>query len=129
MHTTTGVVAVVEDDAAMRKSIERYLRASDYETISFVSAEDFLESSQTGNAVGLVLDIHLPGMSGIELRRRLLRGGSTLPVVFITAYDDEGIRTEALALGCIEYLKKPFDAARLITALRRVTEPDRTSNR
>ena len=129
MHTTTGVVAVVEDDAAMRKSIERYLRASDYETISFASAEDFLKNSQIGNAVGLVLDIHLPGISGIELRRRLLDAGSTLPVVFITAYDDEATRTEALAVGCIEYLKKPFDAARLITALRQVTEPDRTSNR
>ena len=129
MHTNAGVVAVVEDDAAMRKSIERYLRASDYATISFASAEDFLTSSTVGDAVGLVLDIHLQGISGIELRRRLLDAGSTLPVVFITAYDDDATRTEALALGCIEYLKKPFDAARLITALRRVTEPDRTSKR
>jgi FixJ family two-component response regulator len=129
MHTTAGVVAVVEDDAAMRKSIERYLRASDYETISFASAEDFLKSSNVGNAVGLVLDIHLPGISGIELRRRLLEAGSTLPVVFITAYDDEATRAEALALGCLDYLQKPFDAERLITALQRVVEPSRTSNR
>jgi FixJ family two-component response regulator len=129
MHTNAGVVAVVEDDAAMRKSIERYLRASDYATISFASAEDFLKSSNVGDAVGLVLDIHLQGISGIELRRRLLDAGSTLPVVFITAYDDDATRTEALGLGCIEYLNKPFDAARLITALRRVTEPDWTSKR
>jgi FixJ family two-component response regulator len=129
MHTNAGVVAVVEDDAAMRKSIERYLQASDYATISFASAEDFLTNSTVGNAIGLVLDIHLGGISGIELRRRLLDAGSTLPVVFITAYDDDATRTEALALGCIEYLKKPFDAARLITALRRVTEPDGTSKR
>jgi len=113
----------------MRKSIERYLQASDYATISFASAEDFLTNSTVGNAIGLVLDIHLGGISGIELRRRLLDAGSALPVVFITAYDDESTRTEALALGCIDYLKKPFDAARLITALQRVTEPDRPSKR
>jgi FixJ family two-component response regulator len=119
MHTTAGLVAVVDDDAAMRKSIERLLRASGYTTTAFASAEEFLESGIVDSAIGLVLDIHLGGMSGIELRRCLSAARSTIPVVFITAYDDEATRVEALASGCVDYLQKPFDANRLTEALKR----------
>ena len=72
MHTNAGLVAVVDDDAAMRTSLERLLRASGYTTTAFASAEQFLSSRVADSAVGLVLDIHLGGMSGIELRRRHL---------------------------------------------------------
>ena len=103
----------------MRKSIERLLRASGWSTAAFASAEDFLLSGVAGQAVGLVLDIHLPGMSGIELRRRLAAAGSALPVVFITAFDDEATRAEALGVGCVDCLHKPFEALQLIEALQR----------
>ena len=66
-----------------------------------------------------MLDIHLGGMSGLELRRRLLDAGATIPVVFITAFDDEATRREADALGYVDYLQKPFEASRLIGALER----------
>ena len=71
MHSTKGLVAIVEDDDSVRRSIERLLRANDYATAAFASAEEFLQSDVVDSAVGLVLDIHLGGMSGIELRRRL----------------------------------------------------------
>ena len=103
----------------MRRSIERLLRASGYTTIVFASAEEFLESTIVNTAIGLVLDIHLGGISGIELRRRLFAAGSKLPVVFITAHDDERTRIEALAVGCVDYLQKPFESNRLIQALER----------
>jgi FixJ family two-component response regulator len=119
MRTTAGLVAVVEDDEAMRKSIERLLNASGYTTSAFASAEEFLESALVDTAMGLVLDIHLGGMSGIEMRRRLSAMNSTIPVVFITAFDDEATRVEALAVGCVECLKKPFAAERLTKALER----------
>lgn len=119
MHTTAGVVAVVEDDAAMRKSIERLLHAYDFETIAYASAEEFLGCPLADSAAGLVLDIHLPGMSGIELRRRLLAAGSKQPVVFITAHDDQATHAEALAAGCVAFLQKPFDPSRLAEALQR----------
>ena len=119
MHTTADMVAIVDDDAAMRKSIERLLRASGYSTTAFACAEDFLRSTIVDSAVGLVLDIHLGGMSGIELRRRLLDAGSKIPVVFITAYDDDATRAAALAVGCVDYLQKPFDGDRLSAALER----------
>lgn len=121
MQTTHGLVAIVEDDAPMRKSIERLLRASNYTTVAFASAEEFLQSGVAGHAFGLVLDIHLEGMSGIELRRRLLFAGSKLPVVFITAFDDEATRAEAFAVGCVDCLHKPFEAHRLTEALQRGT--------
>lgn len=113
------LIAIVDDDAAMRKSLERLLQAHDYATSGFASAEDFLQSGIADRAMGAVLDIHLPGMSGIELRRQLLAAGSRLPVVFITAFDDAGTRAEAIAVGCVEYLEKPFDSCRLTEALER----------
>ena len=104
----------------MRKSIERLLQASGYATAAFASAEEFLQGGATADGViGLVLDIHLGGMSGLELRRRLDAAQSRIPVVFMTAHDDEATRAEATALGCVDYLQKPFEASRLIQALER----------
>jgi FixJ family two-component response regulator len=122
MPTTVAVVAIVEDDAAMRKSIERLLRASGYATVAFGSAEDFLGRAAADSVVALVLDIHLGGMSGIELKRHLAVAGSTIPVVFITAFDDDATRAEAIATGCIDYLQKPFDAGRLTQAVERASK-------
>jgi len=119
MQTTHGLVAIVEDDAPMRRSLERLLRASNFSTIGFASAEAFLESGIADRALGLVLDIHLEGMSGIELCRRLSAAGSKLPVVFITAFDDEATRAEALAVGGVDCLHKPFEAHQLTEALLR----------
>ena len=102
----------------MRRSIERLLHASGFKTTSFASAEAFLDARVEG-ALALVLDIQLPGMSGIELRRRLLASGSPLPVIFITALDDTTMRAEALATGCVDFLQKPFEAARLMHALEK----------
>jgi FixJ family two-component response regulator len=119
MPTTAGVIAVVDDDAATRQSIERLLSARGYRVSTFESAEEFLESALIDSAIGLVLDIHLGGMSGIELRRRLSAAKSTIPVVFITAYDDDATHKEALGVGCVDFLQKPFAADRLTQALER----------
>jgi FixJ family two-component response regulator len=123
MPTTLGTVVIVEDDAAMRKSLVRLLQVSGYDTVAFASAEELLQSAQIDSAIGFVLDIHLGGMSGIELRRRLSAAKSTLPVVFVTAYDDEATQREALATGCAAYLQKPFEASQLIDALERGGKP------
>ena len=123
MQKSCGMVAIVEDDAAMRRSIERLLQANGYATAAFASAEEFLESAIVDSAIGLVLDIHLGGISGIELRRRLSAAKVMLPIVFITAYDDDATRREALAAGCVDYLQKPFSANRLTEALERGGKP------
>jgi FixJ family two-component response regulator len=117
-----ALVAIVEDDPAMRKSIDRLLRAHGCDTASFASAEAFLASEAADSARALVLDIHLPGLSGIELCQRLQHGRSGLPVVLITAYENDALRADALAAGCVAYLQKPFDSERLIEALQGHTE-------
>jgi FixJ family two-component response regulator len=113
------LVAIVDDDAAMLKSIERLLQAHNYATSGFTNAEEFLESGVVDRAIGAVLDIHLPGMSGVELLHHLRAAGSKLPVVFITAFDEQATRAEAVALGCVDYLEKPFEEGRLTEALKR----------
>ena len=119
MHSSHGVVAIVDDDAATRRSIERLLRASGYATATFESAEEFLHSGLADSALGLVLDIQLEAMSGVELFRQLKAARKQVPVVFITAREHEATRQEALSLGCIDFLHKPFEAGALTRALER----------
>jgi FixJ family two-component response regulator len=125
MPTAAGLIAVVDDDAATRQSIQRLLQARGYTVSTFESAEEFLRSAPVESVVGLVLDIHLGGMSGIELRRHMSAKNSRIPVVFITAHDDDVIRTEALAVGCVDCLQKPFAADQLTEALERGRENNR----
>ena len=119
MPTVDVMVAVVEDDVAMRKSIERLLQASGFDTTTFACGQEFLDSGAATKVNALVLDIHLEGMSGLEVHRRLLASGSRFPVIFITAYHDEATREQALSMGCAGYLHKPFEAHQLTEALQR----------
>lgn len=117
------IVAIVEDDASMRRGVERLLGALGFGTEGYDSAEAFLGSLPTSKAECVVADIHLDGMSGIVLRRRLTAAGSTLPVIFITAIDQAGVKQEALESGCVAYLRKPFPAELLIRAINQALTP------
>jgi FixJ family two-component response regulator len=108
----------VEDDAGMSKAIGRLLRAAGYEPVVFSSAEDLLQTDAGNSAACFVLDIHLPGLSGFELQRRLAASGRKPRVIFITAHDDASTRDEAQRQGCIAYLRKPFDGSALLEAIR-----------
>ncbi len=103
----------------MRKAIERLLRAGGFRSLIFPSAEALLQTNAADSASCLVLDIHLPGLSGFELRRRLVGSGCQSPVIFITAHDDEGTSDEARVLGCVAYFRKPFAGHALLQAIRR----------
>jgi FixJ family two-component response regulator len=111
------VVIVVDDNPAFLKSVTRLLGVHGFETRTFVSAEALLDSDGARKATCLLLDIHLGGISGIELRRRLAAAGSNCPVIFMTAMDDDATRNEAMAAGCIAYLKKPFAPQLLLDAI------------
>jgi FixJ family two-component response regulator len=117
MSTRRKLVVVVDDDKTMLKSLERLLNASGFDTEVFCSAEAFLACRDAREAACLVLDIHLGGMSGIELRRRVAESGSPVPVVFMTAFDDESTHEEAIKAGCVACLHKPFPARLLIGAI------------
>jgi FixJ family two-component response regulator len=110
-------VVVVEDDAGMSKAIERLLRAAGFESTSFASAEELLQTKTAESAACLVLDIHLPGISGLELGRLLLTSGRASAVIFVTAQDEAAARQEAQRLGC-GYFRKPFEGKALLEAIR-----------
>jgi FixJ family two-component response regulator len=103
----------------MRRGVERLLNAHGFPTEGYDSAETFLDRETPSNIVCIVLDIDLQGMSGIELRHRLKDSGSRLPVIFITAIDDDALELQAVQAGCIACLHKPFPAASLISAINR----------
>jgi FixJ family two-component response regulator len=96
----------------------RVLDASGFSARGFSSAEAFLDDKTANEASCVVLDINLDGMSGIELRRWLAKSGYPLPVIFVTAMEDETIEREARSSGCVAYLHKPFGRAQLIGAVR-----------
>jgi DNA-binding response OmpR family regulator len=110
-------IAVVEDDADERVAIRRVLNASGFAVDSYASAEDYLASTGA-EADCLLLDMQLEGISGMQLLRRLRSGGSTVPVIIITASDSGESRSQAAALGCAAYLRKPFQGRALVTLLR-----------
>lgn len=117
MHTA---IAVVEDDQSMLQSLNRLLSAHGFRVQTFTSAESFLEDMATCEAKCLLLDIHLGGISGIDLQRRLSSLGKKFPVIFMTANDSGATRQQALDLGCVAYLKKPFPAKLLIDAISEI---------
>jgi len=101
----------------MLRSIRRLLNAAGFSVETFPSAEAFLEEGGCNRAACVVLDIHLPGMSGFDLRRHLTAAGSGLPIIFITAINDEELQGAATQLGCVAYLNKPFSPEALVSAV------------
>lgn len=116
-------IVVVEDDAGMSKAMERLLRAAGFQPVSFASAEELLQTEAAATAACLVLDIHLPGLSGLELGRLLATSGHAKPFIFITGQDEPSLCEEARRLGCA-YFRKPFDGQALLEAIRQAIEVD-----
>ena len=111
------MVAVIEDDAVVRKGIERLLNVHGFGTETYASAEEFMARLDLGAAACMVLDIGLEGISGIELSRRMIASGRAIPTIFITAQDNPATLREAAELGCVACLMKPFPASRFISAV------------
>jgi FixJ family two-component response regulator len=117
MAVQSTVVIVVDDNASFLKGLARLLAHNGFQSRTFASAEALIESGSAQSATCLLLDIHLGGISGIELQRRLAASGSKCPVIFMTANDDEATRNDAVDAGCIAYLRKPFAAHLLLDAI------------
>lgn len=105
----------------MLRGLSRLLNTHHFETEVFNSGEAFLDRGTTADVACIVLDIHLGGISGIEMRRRLTARGSTIPVIFMTALDSAAVRKEAIEVGCAAFLPKPLSGHELIGAIRKVT--------
>jgi FixJ family two-component response regulator len=111
------VISIVDDDEIFLRATSRLVRSLGYGVASFSSAEEFLESDRRNETTCLISDVHMPGMSGLELQNRLLADGSQTPIVFITAFPDAKVRTQALAMGALGFLDKPFNEDQLISYL------------
>ena len=123
-----GVISIVDDDESIRDATKALLRSMGYRRVgTFASAEQFLDSGALGETECLILDVRMPGMDGLELQRRLKASDCGVPIIFVTAHDDEPIRRQAIEGGALDFFRKPFEASALVeaveTALRGHAEP------
>jgi FixJ family two-component response regulator len=116
------LVVVIEDDPDTQDTLARVLRAGGYEAAVYASAEDYLAAPPKSLPIGLLLDVHLGGMSGLDLQRLLKKQRSPIPVIIITAVDDVRGREQAERLGCVAYLQKPCDVETILALLRRIVD-------
>jgi FixJ family two-component response regulator len=112
------MISIIDDDDSVREALWGLVRSVGYAVSTFASAEEFVNSDQLGKADCLILDVAMPGMGGIELQRRLVADHSPVPVIFITAHEDEGIRAQALRNGAEAFLIKPFSEDALLDAIQ-----------
>lgn len=117
------VISVVDDDVSVRKSLDRLIRSVRMDVKVFASAEEFLNSEHPCEADCLILDVRLPGMSGVELHRHLLAQKCNVPVIFITAHgSDDHARAEAASEWTVAYFIKPFSGDELLDAINTALE-------
>ncbi|RPH53747.1 MAG: response regulator [Lysobacterales bacterium] len=129
--TRRSYIAIIDDDESVCRSMSRLLRAAHLHPVSYPSAEALLTDTKRPKFDCLVLDIQLPGMSGLDLRRRLSAFKDATPVVFITAHDDPEMRSQAEASGCAGYFRKTDSGAEVLAAIRRtigVDDPERSKS-
>src|SRR5882672_1147235 len=112
------VVAIIDDDASVRATTDSLVRSLGYFVHTFASAEEFLRSNSLDDLSGVIADVQMPGMSGVELQAHLLSPSYRVPFIFFTAFPDERIRAQALSAGAICYLTKPFDGDSLVQGLQ-----------
>ncbi|MEK7952415.1 response regulator transcription factor [Luteolibacter soli] len=116
MNGTT--IHLVDDDAGLRKAISRLLWAEGYDVRAFASAAEFLDACHTGEIECLLLDVSMPDLDGLELQRRLVRSGATVPIVFLTGHGDIPMSVRAVKAGAVDFLTKPVDGYELLEAVR-----------
>jgi FixJ family two-component response regulator len=119
VEPTRPVIAIVDDDAAICRALTRLVHAVGWHAVAFASAEAFLQAGVQAPPDCLVLDIRLPGMSGLELLEHCEAAGMSLPVILITARDDVQMRRRAERAGAVAFLHKPVDAQDLLQAIQR----------
>ena len=115
-------VGIVDDEAPMREALLDLLDEAGLPARAFASAEEFLESGRQYECSCLITDIRMPGISGLDLQARLNAARLRIPIIFITAHGDEGMRTQALRAGAVEFLAKPFDDEVLLETVRAALE-------
>jgi FixJ family two-component response regulator len=118
------LIMIVDDDASIRDALNILLRSVGWRAEGFTSAEAFLQSGQVHTTACLLLDVQLPGVSGLELQRQLRSRQARMPIIFITAHGNEAMRAQALQAGAVAFFAKPFDDTALLEAIHAALAPD-----
>ena len=111
------LISIVEDDDSLRNSLDNLIRSVGFRAQHFLSAEAFLGSKQARDTTCLILDVRMPGMSGLDLQRQMLASNWRIPIIFITSHADDGARARALEAGAVDFLYKPCREEDLLNAI------------
>jgi FixJ family two-component response regulator len=111
------LIAIVDDDDALRNSLDNLLRSAGFRAHGFASAEAFLRSDQARETACLIVDVRMPGMNGLELQRQMVAANWQIPIIFITAHADDEARARALEAGAVAFLYKPWREDDLLHAI------------
>jgi FixJ family two-component response regulator len=122
-----AIVFVVDDDLSVREGLERLLHAAGWEVETFPSAQEFLAHRKEDIPSCLVLDVGLPGLSGLDLQKRILEANREIPIVFITGHKDVPTSVRAMKAGAVEFLVKPFSEDDLLDAIRQAIKRDQSA--
>lgn len=122
IHTLNKIplISIVDDDRSCRMALGSLVRSLGYQPCLFGCAEDFLASAEIGKTDCLISDVQMPGMDGLDLQRRLVSDGRSIPIIFITAYPKESIRKRAEAAGAIFFLSKPYSGQVIINCIEQI---------
>ena len=126
MKQLDSIVYVIDDDPSIRDAIESLIRSVGMHARTFASAQEFLASARPDTPACLVLDVRMPGLSGLDLQRELLDAGIRIPIIFITGHGDIPMSVRAMKAGAVEFLTKPFRDQDLLDAISHALERDRT---
>jgi FixJ family two-component response regulator len=117
MTSSAPLIAVVDDESPVRTMLGRLLRLADYQVSAFASGEEFLDSLAAGLPACMILDVHMPGLSGFDVEARMRTANIKVPIVFISASDDIALDRWALEAGAVCLLRKPFSSNELLAAV------------
>jgi FixJ family two-component response regulator len=118
VEMTRGLISVVDDDESIRRTTTFLIESFGFRAAAFESAENFLKSDQMHNTSCLIVDVQMPGMSGLELQSELAAAGYDIPIVFMTAYENKVSRQQAMQAGAVAFLAKPFGDEQLLQTVR-----------
>jgi len=127
MSEADAMIFVVDDDTSMRDALQRLLRSVGLQVTTFASAQEFLHHRGADVPGCLVLDVRLPGLSGLDLQHELAAAQMDLPIIFITGYGDIPMTVRAMKAGAVEFLTKPFRDQDLLDAIQQALERDRVA--
>jgi FixJ family two-component response regulator len=119
------LIAVVDDDAAVREAVQSLLRSVGLRAEAFASAQDFLQSGRLQDTACLIVDVRMPRMGGLELQQQLTTARYPIPIIFITAHGDAETRAHALRAGAVDFLDKPFSDEALLRAVQAALQSPR----